>query len=191
MEEVARYPHSYSLKILFFTCILLAGCPFLTPEQRDWAPTTNEFTEAIIGKSYTTGFTTDAEGTRQLSINFGTESVSITPVGPENPFGIPIDALPYRLELDGNLVEEGHLQLTTRTVVVSGHVLARALVSKIREDGVGLIPIEGEDYHLSELRFGLNPLGIPTLIHAIFRKGYPAPQPSDAIIVDFLHEENP
>ena len=189
---MARHLQPHPLRaLLLFSCIVLTGCPLLSPDQRDWTPGTSEFTEAIKGKSYTTVFTTDAEGTRRLSIIFATEIVSITPRGPENPFGIPIDALSYRLELDATPVEQGHLQLATRATPVSGHVLAQALVSKIRADRMGFVPIEGEDYHLSELQFGLGILGIPTLINAIFRKGYPAPQLSDAFVVDFLHQETP
>ncbi len=157
---------------LALPCLLLSGCEVVEEQSRAWEPGHEEFVQAVAGNSYSASWETDAEGTRQISISIEQTARELTPEERDNnPFAFAREGLPYRLEIDGNVVEEGLVLLDINSVFRFGESVVE--VSLARNGEAALIAVEGEDYHLDNLRFGMGNQGQPTLLEANFQEGSP------------------
>ncbi len=157
-----------------FLSLLITGCEIENAEEhsRTWEPSQAEFVQAVAGNSYSTSWTTDAQGTRQVSVSIGETPQQITDQQRGvNPFTFATEGLPYSLIIDGDTISEG-LLLGTQTALMFDESIVE--VPLMRNEGeVLLIPIEDDNYHLDNLRFGMGNDGGPTLLQANFLEGAP------------------
>ncbi len=183
-KEAAKLAR-WLLAPLFF----LTGCEVpqteteLEPEP--WQIRAEYFVETFAGANYNTSWTTRGEGTRCISIKIGEEVVGMAD---ETNTTLTVDALPFHLEIDGQLIEEGFILLDLLPLYRTGRLTVK--IPTTRNSKVGLVSIDGMDYFLGHLRFGRNKEGAPSLDSITFQEARPNSRASNLRVVYFTREES-
>ena len=156
--------------VFFLPCLLFFGCEFnVEPEHsREWTPQLEEFVQAISGKTYSTSWETDTEGTRQVTLEIESERLALNN---EDPFSSATEGLPYMLKIDGEMVDDGLIMLEVREAYRFGEsVVVARFTDQVRHAPVF---VDGIGHHLDSFRFGLGNDGQPTLLEVVLQEGEP------------------
>ena len=132
---------------------------------------------SVVG-TYITSWTTQEEGTRQVSLTFESQIVELPNLG---------EAMPFSLSIDGGPTLEGHLLLNTLTQMGGPHRLKGQLVRQKRK----FIPINGETYNLNAITFRIDEDGDHALEGVIFSKSVLAAAASPMAFIVYFSAPEP